>query len=169
MTIRDILGLSSSRSAVLGPLAILIVCLVIAVGCTHGKRPFLVVQVCLPGPGDRAQFVQTIQAIGAKEHMNYVDRSAGTEAELKATDHVLSKLGQHDSVMNLGLVGDDGVGLGAGNLGLPNHQFAVGFSEGSNPAKARLFAEDVVSKLKQMWHVEAVRPGRGARGMKSCI
>lgn len=168
MTIRSIFGLNGPRSAMLGRSAVLIVCLVIA-ACTHGKRPFLLVQVCLPTPGDRAHFIQTIQAIGAKDHMAYVDRSASTEGELKATDHVLSKLGQHSPVMNLGLQGDDGVGLGAGNLGLPDHQFAVGFSEGSNPAKAHRFAEDVVSKLKEMWHVEVVTQGQGARGMRSCI
>jgi hypothetical protein len=100
--------------------------------------------------------------------MTYLDRSAGTEAELKATDHALSKLRQSGPVMNLGLSGDDGVGLGAGNLGLPNHQFAVDFSEGSNPAKAHRFAEGVVSKLKAKWHIEVVPKGDGARGMRSC-
>lgn len=162
-------GLRVLRFVALKCFCVLIICSPVLTGCTQGERPFLQVVVCLPAPQDRAAFIQVIQAVGVANHMAYLDRSADTEAELKATDHVLSKLGQNSPVMNLGLLEGDGVGLSAGNLGLPDHQFAVGFSEGSNPAKAHRLAEDVVSKLKQKWHVEVVPQGQGARSMRSCI
>jgi hypothetical protein len=58
----------------------------------------------------------------------------------------------------------------AGNLGLPGYQVALGFSEGSNPSDAHRFAQMVVSKLEEHWHVEIVPdPAKsGALPMKNC-
>jgi hypothetical protein len=150
-------------------LGVVIVCSVVLGGCMQGKRPFMQAQICLPGPQDRAAFIRMIRAVGEVNHMTYLDRSASTEGELRATDHVLSNLGQHDPVMNLGLLGKDNVDMTATNLGLPKHEIVIGFSEGSDPARAHRLADEVVNELKQKWHVELVPQGQGARGMKWCV
>lgn len=149
--------------------SVLIVCSAVLGACTQGKRPFVQAQICLPGPQDRAAFIRLIRAVGEANHMSYIDRSSDTEAELRATDHVLSKLGQHDPVMNLGLLGKGGLNITAANLGLPQHEIVIGFSEGSDPARAHRLADEVLNELKQKWHVELVPQGQGARGMKVCV
>jgi hypothetical protein len=65
--------------------------------------------------------------------------------------------------------GDEVVSM-IGNVGLPDHQLVVGFSEGSNASDAHRFAQMVVSKLEEHWHVEIVpNPAEsGALPMKNC-
>lgn len=105
-----------------------------------------------------------MKLIAQLEHMNFLDHSAETKRDLK----VIGALPEQTLVINMGVDREDGVGLGAGNLGLPGYQVVVGFSEGSNPPEAHTFADKVVSRLKTRWNVETVPAGKGALPLKMC-
>jgi hypothetical protein len=135
------------------------------VGCTQGKRPFLIVQLCFKDDQELADFTRLVESIAYSEGMVYVDNSGPTERGLAA----LNAPGRLAPVINIGVHDDDGVGLGVGNLGLPKWQVAVGFSEGSKPAEARRFADAVAGQLRARWHVEAVPEGRGALPIQNCL
>ena len=61
-----------------------------------------------------------------------------------------------------------GMGLTAANLGLPNYQVVVGFSDGPNPVEAHRFADLVIKALEEKWRVEIVPDGRGALPLTNC-
>jgi hypothetical protein len=107
-----------------------------------------------------------MQSIAQSEGMRYIDNSERTKAELEEIRKTAPTT--PTSTLNIGASDADGVGFGAGNLGLPSDQVVVGFSEGSNPLKAHRFADTVVSKLKKQWYVETVPAGRGALPMPNC-
>jgi hypothetical protein len=69
--------------------------------------------------------------------MTFVDGSAQTKKDLK----VVGAPHQTGPGINIGFDRQDGVGLMAGDLGPPDYQVAVGFSEGSNPSGAHQFAD----------------------------
>jgi hypothetical protein len=135
-------------------------------GCTPGKRPFLIVQMCMRDEHELPKLTQLMQSISQSEGMRFIDNSENTKAELdeirKTTPNTPT------STLNIGASDDDGVGFGASNLGLPNDQVAVGFSEGSNPLKAHRFADMVVGKIRKLWYVVPVPPGRGALPIPNC-
>jgi hypothetical protein len=59
-------------------------------------------------------------------------------------------------------------GMGAGNVGLPGYQVAMGFAEGSNAVEARDFANRVLTRLRQHRGIEVVPAGAGAGPMAGC-
>jgi len=128
-----------------------------------GEGPFRIVQLCLRNANDVALFERVMRAISESKHMEYEDRSAASQRELIA-------LGMSPSYTLINISADraDGVGWGAGNLGLHAYQVAIGFSRGSNPTAAHQFADLVVKRLKQKWLVHVVPPGRGAVQLKNC-
>ena len=71
-------------------------------------------------------------------------------------------------MINIGSEGGDGLGLMAGNVGLPGYQVAIGFSEGRDPAAARQLAARTVQRLKVRWTVKTVPEGHGALPLKNC-
>jgi hypothetical protein len=146
----------------------LIVLLGIVGACTPGKRPFLIVEVCLPNSQDLPEFTSEMRSIAQSERMRFIDSGANTEKELRAQRNPTVDKMLRGTLVNMGVERADGMGLTVGNLGLPPHQVAIGFSEGSNAADAHSFANMVVSKITQHWHVEFVPAGTGATGMKNC-
>lgn len=128
-----------------------------------GKRPFLMVQVCLRDEQNRGQFISMMKSIAQSEGMNLIDGSASTQRDLTAL-----KANPNYQIINIGVLRGDGMGLGAGNLGLSPYEVALGFSEGSSSSEAHRFADVVIGALKQKWHVELVPTGRGALPMKNC-
>jgi hypothetical protein len=97
--------------------------------------------------------------------MSFIDGNASAERDLKAMG---VKTDPSAPVINLGVERKDGMGLTAGNLGLPNYQVALGFSEGSDSAEAHRFADTVVRKVSEHWHVVVVPAGRGALPLVTC-
>src|SRR2546429_9947663 len=71
-------------------------------GCTPGKRPFLMVQLCLRDQQNLALFTSMMKSVAQSENMVFIDRSAATEVELRSTDRVLEKLKQNTPIINLG-------------------------------------------------------------------
>ena len=136
-------------------------------GCGVGQPPFVIVQVCLRNAGDLAAFTREMQLIAQSQGKQFIDRSAATQEEINAlrqpTEGARTK-----PVVNMGIELGDGIGLTAGNLGLPEYQVAVGFSEGSRPVDARKFADAVMKRLAERWRVELVPAGTGAKGMENC-
>lgn len=144
--------------------AVLISLLFMLHGCAPGKRPFLIVQLCLGDERNLADFSSMMRSIAQSEGMKFVDGSAETKKDLK----IMSAPHQTGPVINMGFDREDGVGLMAGDLGSPDYQVAVGFSEGSNPTGAHAFADRVVGRLKTRWHVDNVPAGKGAFPMRTC-
>lgn len=127
------------------------------------QDPFLMVQLCLRDTSGVASFESMMRSISESQHMAYGDRSIESQKELTAL-HVSPNY----KLINIAADRSDGVGWGAGNLGLSAYQVAIGFSAGSNPAAAHRFANIVVDRLKQRWHVYVVPAGHGALPLKAC-
>jgi hypothetical protein len=100
--------------------------------------------------------------------MKFVDHSLETQRNLAVIRGDAWKPDTSNPVIAIDMGLDDGLGLGVGNLGLPNYQVAVGFSGGQDPAEARKFSDMVVARLSQRWHVETVPDGSGALPLKVC-
>jgi hypothetical protein len=134
-------------------------------GCPQGKRGFLVVQLCLNDEKNLVQFTQTLKSVAQSEGMTFIDSSTRTGQNLKT---IGAEIDPSAPVINMGIEGKDGIGVTAGNMGLPNYQVALGFSEGADPPKAHRFADLVVKALDERWHVEIVPGGRGALPLTTC-
>lgn len=143
-------------------------CVGLLAGCAQGKRPFLIVQLCLNDQQNLALFKSMMKSVADAKSMTFLDRSSRTEADLKASGKVLDRLKQGTPIVNLGIDGKDGIGMSATNVGLPTSQLALGFSEGSRPSEARKFADEVVAQLQRVWHVEVVPEGKGAIPLQTC-
>lgn len=138
-------------------------------GCAPGKPPFLLAQVCLGSAAEVTAFKQEVQSIARTERMTHVDNSGPTGRDLKAIQADETANIDTERVIDIDISRPDGVGMSAGNLGLPGFQVAVGFSEGLDPGGAREFASRVINRLKNRWRVEIVPNGRGAFGMRDCF
>ena len=145
--------------------AVLIVLTSALFGCPEGKRPFMMVQICLKDQQNLTQFTDLLKSVAQSEGTTFIDGNAATERDLKAMG---VKLDPSAPVVHLGIERRDGIALIAANLGLPNYQVALGFAEASNPVEAHKFADTVVRKVSEQWHVEVVPAGRGALPLKDC-
>ena len=134
------------------------------VSCGEGKRPFLMVQVCIRG-GDLTEFRHLMYDIAQSEGMTYTDGSAGTAQSLK----IIQAPTQDGPVLDVEAESADGVSFGAGNLGLPYGQAAIGFQEGSDPVRARRIANLVATRLTTIGRVETVPGNRGALPIPDCL
>jgi len=125
-------------------------------GCV-GKRPSQQIQLCLHDQASSDLFVQIMKEISVVHGMKFTDRSTETNRELATL-----KVKPNYEVMNISAIRGDGVGWGAGNLGLSEFEVSIGFGEGSNPPAAREFVNAVIRALGQKWHVYHVPQDRGA-------
>lgn len=139
-------------------------------GCGTGKRPFLIAQVCLKNEQERSAFTRELQLIAQSEGVSLVDNSENTQKELRAMGNPNLEKTLSRPVINVGMFREHGVGLIANNVGTAGNEVAIGFSEGANPSDAHRFAQMVVGKLEEHWHVEIVpNPAEsGALPMKEC-
>ena len=136
--------------------------------CEQGKRPFLMVQMCVQNNAGAAQLVGELKAVADSKGMEFTDNSAETKRGLEAIGHPDRQRADGSPVINVGVLREDGMGIGAGNLGLPGYQVALGFSEGSDKLEARRFADEVIKRLEQHWRVETVPAGSGAMPKPDC-
>jgi hypothetical protein len=155
-----------SRTTVKG--AALGLILLMLLGCAPGKRPFLMVQMCLSDQGGVTTFVEEMRSIATSQRMEFLDNSADTARGLDAVGYTGRERNDGSPVINLGIQQKDGKGAFAGNQGLPGYQVAIGFSEGSKPDEAREFAALVVKRLEQRWPVQVVPDGKGAMPLEGC-
>jgi len=136
-------------------------------GCTQGERSFLIVQVCLNDRQDLSEFKNLIESVANAEHMQFTDRSDETQRELQSINN--PNVHQAWQAINFGIIGEDGIGLTAGNIGMPANEIAVGFTGVSDLPRARNLANSVVNKLQERWHVETLPEGTAAQGMRKCV
>ena len=97
--------------------------------------------------------------------MEFTDRSGATEAELRAIANKNVPVA-HPHV-NIGANGNGEFSFGAGNLGLPTRQIAIGFN-GNNSEAARKFANAAVARLSTRWRIYEVPQDRGALPLPDC-
>lgn len=137
-------------------------------GCSRTQESFLTVQTCLVDQQGVAEFLETMRAVAKSESLRFVDGSLKTGESLKTIG--ADKSLKHDPALTIhvGIEGDGGLGVTAGNLGLPPYQVALGFTEGSDAAKAHRLSDKLVQALSRRWHVETVPQGKGALPMKTC-
>jgi len=134
-------------------------------GCSQGQGPFRIVQLCLADPQEVPAFVSFMDAIAQKHKMEFTDRSGATEAELRAIDNKNVPVA-HPHV-NIGADQSGEYNFGAGNLGLPTRQIAIGFN-GRDPEAGRQFASAVVAELSTRWRIYEVPQDRGALPLPNC-
>ena len=106
--------MSARRLAVVLFAALLSVC-----GCGTGTRPFLMVQLCLRDAADLKAFVNEVHTAVAAEGLTFIDGSAETAQELKTVGYPNRERADGSPVINIGAEGRDGLGVMAGNTGLP--------------------------------------------------
>lgn len=137
----------------------------LANGCSQGQAPFRTVQLCLAGPQEVPAFVNVMNAIAQRHQMEFTDRSGQTEAELRSINNTNLQIA-HPHV-NIGADRNGDFNFGAGNLGLPTRQMAIGFN-GHDAAAARQFANAAVAELSTRWRIIEVPQGRGALPLPDC-
>jgi len=125
-------------------------------GCV-GSHPFLMIQICLEDDAALEEFARTMRMMSESNGMIYIDRSRLTQKEMESLD-----VAPDFNLVNVGAKNQHGVGWGASNYSLSEHELVIGFSEGSDPAFAHDFSEQVVARLSQEWRVHRVSPNRGA-------
>ena len=134
--------------------------LILVSGCSGGKPPFLMVQFCLKDSSDADQFISLMKSISVSHEMTFIDRSSLSQKELKEL-----KVSPNYRLIDISGSDRDGVGWGGGNFALSEYEIAIGFSEGTNPERARQFSEEVISMLGEKWHVHRLPPNKGATPM----
>jgi hypothetical protein len=139
-----------------------------ALSCAQGKRPFLIVQLCLKDRDGVALFKSEMQALAQRERLRYVDGSYATQRDLKVIGATGRNMHANGGLIYIGVEGEDGFGLEAGNLGLNDFDVAVGFGDTEPVDASRKFADRVVAQLKTHWPVSVVPPGRGALPDPNC-
>ena len=137
-------------------------------GCASNKSAFYTVQLCLKDQEDLVEFKKIISIEADYNSLRFIDRSAQTEKELQTINQVETSQSNAHTVINVGALGEDGMGLMATDLGSADYQIGIGFFEGSNRARAQRFANGVVSALKKRWDIHFVPRGRGAQPLKNC-
>ena len=136
--------------------------------CSPEKGPFLIVQMCLANKEGVTAFVDEMKAIATEEKMSFTDRSRDTRRELDATGYPSAERADGSPLINIGLTRNDGMGVGAGNLGLPGYQIAVGFSGDSGETDSKEFADRIVKRLERHWQITTVPAGLGAKPLAGC-
>lgn len=136
-------------------------------GCSEGKHPFRTVQLCLAGPQEIPAFTSFMNEIAQSYRMEFFDRSGQTHDELQslASDNKNTPL--NGRAVNIGAERGNEFSFGAGNLGLPTNQIAIGFN-GDDLNEAKAFSDVAVEKLSTKWRIHEVPQGRGALPLTRC-
>jgi len=136
-------------------------------GCSEGKHPFRMVQFCLADTQEIPAFTSFMNEIAQEYRMEFTDRSGQTADELRSLASDNKNVPVNDRAVNIGADRGSDFSFGAGNLGLPARQIAIGFN-GSNLETAKPFADDVVKRLATRWRIHEVPQGRGALPLSHC-
>ena len=146
-----------------GLMGILLLC-----SCAPGERPFLMVQLCVANDNGVDLFKQTLQSIARDEHMRYIDGSKATTRALKSMGDTEKNMHTDGKLVDVGVEGDTGPSLEAGNLSLNTYDIVVGFARGQDSDAAHAFSDRVVARLKQHWAIKIVPSGSGAFPNPQC-
>jgi hypothetical protein len=136
--------------------------------CAQGKRPFLIVQLCLKDQSGVELFESEMQALAQRERLRYVDGASATERDLKVMGSTGRNMHANGGLIYVAVEGANGFGLEGGNLGLNDFDVAIGFADPEPGEASRQFADRVVTLLKAYWPVSVVPPERGALPDPNC-
>src|ERR1700683_5840765 len=76
-------------------------------GCSSGKPPALMVQLCLQNDQGVSDFQDIMQSVASSEHMKFIDVSADTQEKLKVIHAKYAKLATASSVIHVYIESDD--------------------------------------------------------------
>lgn len=136
--------------------------------CSRSQESYLTVQACLRDDVGVGQFFEVMREVATSEGLRFEDQTASSEKDLETVGANKLLKRQRALTINVAIEGSKGLGVTATNLGLPPNQVALGFTEGSDAAKAHEFSRRLVHELSQRWRVERVPKGKGAFPMRSC-
>jgi len=137
-------------------------------GCSGAQSAFEQVQVCVGDERGVTELRSVMRAVAQSENLRFIDNSAQQAQDLKdvGADKALKR--DVSRAIDLHIEGESGLGVTAGNLGLPDYQVGLGFTEGRDPAKAHRLANRLISSLSQHWNVQRVPSSQGILPMKGC-
>ena len=141
--------------------------IVVCQGCAGPQEAFQNVQLCIADERGVLELKRIMRAVAQSKNLEFIDNSARQGENLKAmgADKALGR--DASRAIDVHIEGENGMGVTAGNLGLPEYQVALGFTEGTNPSMARVLSNELIKALSQRWHVEVVPLGKGAMPMKT--
>jgi hypothetical protein len=145
-----------------------LVVLLLLAGCAPSKGPLMMVQMCLSNERDVGEFVDELKLISTGEKMEFVDNSRNAEQELKHLNYAGRDRSDGSRLIDIRVIRNDGMSIGATNLGLPGYQMVMGFSEGSDATESREFANRTLLRIKKRWSVRPVPAGTGAQPLADC-
>jgi hypothetical protein len=136
--------------------------------CAGPQEAFQLVQLCVADERGVLELKRIMRAVAQSENLQFIDNSAQQGKSLKAmgADKALGRDASRG--IDVHIEGENGLGVTAGNLGLPEYQVALGFTEGTNPSMARALSNELINALSKRWRVEVVPLGKGAMPMKAC-
>jgi hypothetical protein len=137
-------------------------------GCSSGKPPALMVQLCLQDDQGVSDFLNVMQSVAASEHMNFVDVSSDTQEKLKVIHAKYAKLATPSSVINVDIESGDRLVVTADNIDLPTYQVSVDFTGNLSPTEKQRFIDILIPRLSAQWQVDTVPAGVRPFAMKSC-
>lgn len=100
--------------------------------------------------------------------MQFLDLSADTERDVKIVGYSNEERADGSPLVHLVVVRDDGMSVGATNIGLPGYQIALGFTEGSDPLETQHFTDDVIERLEKHWLVDRLPAGSAVLPQAGC-
>lgn len=95
--------------------------------------------------------------------MTFIDNSARTQIELEQAKRSTAQLHTNGRAIHLTVEGEGGLGMTAGNLGLPRYQIVMGFSARKNGVESENFSNTVIKSLFSHWPVEMLDNTQGAK------
>jgi hypothetical protein len=126
------------------------------------------VQMCVSNAQGVEEFVDELKSVASAEKLEFVDNSSYAQRELQELGDPNGRRPDGTHMIDVRLIRNDGLAIGATNIGLPGYQLAMGFSAGSNAAEARNFATRTLARFRQRWPIETVLDGTGALPVAGC-
>lgn len=126
------------------------------------------VQMCVQDERGVGKFIDQMRRVAESEGMKFIDNSERTQVEIEKAKNSVMQLRTNGRAINLAIEGDSGLGMTAGNLGLPRYQIVIGFSAGVDSLVSRGFSAKVIEVLSSLWLVEELDNSQGAKPMRGC-
>jgi hypothetical protein len=155
------------RFAIVSNATILSALIAAMAGCSEGKHPFRMVQLCLADTQEIPTFTSFMNEIAQSYRMQFFDRSGQTHDELQLLASDNKSVPVNGRAVNIGADRGNEFSFGAGNLGLPTNQIAIGFN-GNDLNEAKAFSDATVERLSTKWRIHEVPRGRGASPLTRC-
>lgn len=143
---------------------------ILIAACTTAQGNNRIIQFCLYDTAGVDDLRSVLGSFADAQSMTFIDNSAQTQADLQQIGPNSGPLPEGEPLINMGINGPGGLGVTAGNLGLPGYQVALGFTEGGDATKGKEFADALVRELDQRWELVEVRnpDSRGAFPLQNC-